>query len=567
MKRFFYDFGRALRVLIASAVVCAAAVACVDTKLPDDGDDSGDDNSGSGGNTEQTKPVSSNERVNREVIDAQLDTLYLWNEAYRRTTRDFKQAYDDYLTDVLGQMHYKGENLQDGYASGSYWYFYTYITREKAGSSTRASYYDKELWHGYGLYLVPVYADEGRSRLYLVPLWVYPGSPADKAGIARGDIISKIDGVNITENTLSMSFADIYYDEFDSRETHTFTLIDLESNGSTTEVATLSLDTANYYPTPILFTQTYDIRGHRIGYLVYNGFESPYDDDLLAVLDGFAAEGITDIIIDLRYNGGGDVDTCRKLASVLGGSACEGKIFEYTRYNDERMAMRHCDPADHTTYPKRPFDSELAVRCNFPFGRIHLICTSNTASASELLINSLRGVDVTVEVVASEYTNGKDVGMEVYFPQKPYSGYYYTLAPISFQNYNAKGESDFDNGFPPTVEVLPDESGRTYEDYIPYNWGFPVDWGMELDAERTMPMFDYVADAVYDIVGGDYKVGELEIADGVQTGGPATRSRTAELHRVPMQRVEIGVATRSGEQPSHRDNPLKKNMFRIAGQN
>ena len=189
---------------------------------------------------------------------------------------------------------------------------------------------------------------------------------------------------------------------------------------------------------------------HKIGYMVYNGFDAAYDDDLLDSLRKFRDAGITDLVLDLRYNGGGHVISAKMLATCIAGEKCRGEVFQYYRYNDGRMA----DPAKprnrreiRTIRRKRSFTRISATATTT--GRtsrstpstcrdIYVLTTGSTASSSEAVINGLRGIDVGVTLIG-EKTNGKNVGMEIdKFDDGDYS---YELAPITFEGYNAKEET------------------------------------------------------------------------------------------------------------------------------
>lgn len=189
---------------------------------------------------------------------------------------------------------------------------------------------------------------------------------------------------------------------------------------------------------------------HKIGYMVYNGFDAAYDDDLLDSLRKFRDAGITDLVLDLRYNGGGHVISAKMLATCIAGEKCRGEVFQYYRYNDGRMA----DPAKTQKQTGNTYDQGKALFYeNFSYGnyygadltqyaldlpRIYVLTTGSTASSSEAVINGLRGIDVGVTLIG-EKTNGKNVGMEIdKFDDGDYS---YELAPITFEGYNAKEET------------------------------------------------------------------------------------------------------------------------------
>ena len=530
---------RAIHIIAEFAVVQAAVLlmACHSFRqesdpVPDNGDESID------------------ERVNREVIDAQLDSLYLWNEAYRETTHDMNQSYDKYLKDVLSQMYRAGVNLQDGYKSGNNWHFYTYITREAAsGSATRADD-KKEKVLGLGMSVRPVHFDNS-SRVYLIVEYVIPDSPAKSAGIERGDVIGKINGVQVTQNNYG-SYSSIYYDEFESSTKYSFSILQsLAADGTPSYGSAVEVTTDYHYATPVVLWRIYKIKGHSVGWIVYTGFKTGYDEDLQKVFDRFREERVTDIIFDLRYNGGGDVESCCKTASILAGGDCAGEVFLYYRYNAERMRKRKCNVNDYRTYNRRMFDTELARKYGFDFEKIHIVGTSATASASELLVNSLRGVGKRVVVVACENTNGKDVGMEIYKPVKSYDGYRYTLAPISFQCYNARGESDYDDGFAPDLRPAVD-----YEGYVPSPWGLSYN-----RKTKEIELNDYLADALMDIA-GTFTADDVEVVS--PEGGSDTRA--GGLCGL-AEREGVAIGMRNIEPAFDRGgNIFKNNMYEIVAE-
>ena len=137
-----------------------------------------------------------------------------------------------------------------------------------------------------------------------------------------------------------------------------------------------------------------------------------------------------------------------------------------------RLGEAPYNAADPGYYRHDPIATALLSAVGL--SRIYVLCTDYTASASELVINGLRGLDIEVRLIGSR-TNGKNVGMEVH--EKTFGDYEYEFSPITFYIANGKGESDYGNGFAPDVEV---------ED-VPFYWTetdekkeyHPLDWGDE----------------------------------------------------------------------------------------
>ena len=411
--------------------------------------------------------------VNKNYTTPILDEYYLWNEDFRELTLDYNQAYDDFVNNTLSSMT---TNILDGHwENGKRQYIYSYIQRYSASSASAAlaefTRAGKTPVSGYGFYAEPAILDYSGSYYFLIN-WVYPDSPAAVAGLKRGDIIGKVNGTVINESNVENIFYDYFYYYPTVGTKTTFSICDYDFNTSKPSYgadADVELTATSYYETPVIYSTVFSSKEDpsiKIGYMVYNSFESEYDDDVAKVFETFREDGINNIILDLRYNGGGAVSSARMIASALaganGGTSGNEKVFEYYRRNDERMEKMGLDKDNYETYESEPFDVSVATKYGFNLDNIYVIATVNTASASELIINSLRGIDVPVKIVGTT-TNGKNVGMEV-MSFGPVDGYTYVFAPISFQSYNAKGESNYSNGFEP--DVLAD-----YSMYVPNDWG------------------------------------------------------------------------------------------------
>jgi hypothetical protein len=211
---------------------------------------------------------------------------------------------------------------------------------------------------------------------------------------------------------------------------------------------------------------------HKIGYLVYASFDAAFDGELLDALQAFKDAGINDLILDLRLNGGGYVMSSRMLASCIAGARCEGQVFQYYRYNDARMEypeMTAAETGQAYDESKERFYEEFiygdyrgadlrGYALDLP--RLYVIVSSGTASASEAVVNALRGIGLEV-VLVGQKTNGKNVGMEgVYLEDGAYE---YLFMPVSFQGYNARLETVDPNGLVP--DALKGDWNNGYEEF------------------------------------------------------------------------------------------------------
>lgn len=248
---------------------------------------------------------------------------------------------------------------------------------------------------------------------------VEAASPAGKAGIRRGWQIKKINGSE-TINTGNASF--IVENVFNSNSTR-FTF--QKPDGSTVDV---TLNAATYQEQPIMFDSVYQANSKKVGYLVFNSFlgdTTQIYNDFQRIFNRFAGENVTDVVVDLRYNGGGYVKVQEKLANYLVKSSANGNVMMKQEFNNK--------------YTRYNSSTNFRKQGSLNADRIFFIVSSSTASASELLINNLKPY-TDVVLVGPSKTYGKPVG---FFPIEV-GGWY--IFPVSFRTTNKNGESSYFNG-------------------------------------------------------------------------------------------------------------------------
>lgn len=185
-----------------------------------------------------------------------------------------------------------------------------------------------------------------------------------------------------------------------------------------------------------------------VGYIQFNDHDVGAQDDLITSFRQLRDQGVQDLVLDLRFNSGGFLYIALSTASMITGPGSQGKVFETLRYNDKRSArtaqstMLYSGSVQfgETQYP---VGSQLP-QLNLP--RVFVLTSGRTCSASESIINSLRGIDVQVIRIGST-TCGKPYG----FSQK--NNCEWAFFPIEFQGFNAKGFGDYTTGFTPTCQV------------------------------------------------------------------------------------------------------------------
>ncbi len=422
-------------------------------------------------------------------VDQRLQDEYYWLDEYKEklNTFDYTLAYDKFLSTSLLSMT---TNMEDGYVVKDTRYLYSYITQE---SATRAD--DDRMENSFGILIAGRYFGGSNNTAIFVVEHVYPGSPAANAGLKRGDTISKVDNATIPEPTSNLQQ---YYTLRNKLESGTGSItIEGETYDKQTQkdiVYRKSLTAADYLPSPVAHYTVLEFDeavakvinpdGKKIGYLSYLGFESEYDAELIEAMEYLAAKGITDLILDLRVNGGGSVNTSTMLGSMLLSEEYVGKTYATLKRNPKNKLFPAEYLNDDCLITKNGLGDEFKNKDlpNLDLPELWVIASNSTASASEMVIKGLEGLDVPVHIVGKT-TNGKNCGMDVM--EKTFGSYIYTYAPITFMNYNAKGDNDYADGIKPQVNFddYYNESNiqSSYQTYQCYVFPMPMNEWAELN--------------------------------------------------------------------------------------
>ncbi len=191
--------------------------------------------------------------------------------------------------------------------------------------------------------------------------------------------------------------------------------------------------------------------GRKVGYVLFNDHHEGAQDALIAAIENLKASGVQDLVLDMRFNSGGFLYVAQTAASIVTGPEKEGQVFEQVRFNDKREAESRASVFRFSTTVRSP---EVTYPRGYPLPqlslpRVYVLSSSLTCSASESVVNGLRGVDVQV-ILVGETTCGKPYG----FQRKDNCGY--AFFPIEFQGFNAKNFGDYTTGFAPTCTVADD---------------------------------------------------------------------------------------------------------------
>ncbi|GMU69634.1 MAG: hypothetical protein AMXMBFR37_19660 [Steroidobacteraceae bacterium] len=281
--------------------------------------------------------------------------------------------------------------------------------------------------------------------------YIHPGagSPATMAGIARGARVLAIDGVDLV-NSNSNADIDLLNDALfplGTGESHSFTIQDL--GGGT---RTVSMTSASVAAVPVQNVGTIATATGAVGYLAFHDHIATSEQGLVDAITMLRNAGVVDLVLDMRYNGGGFLDIASELAYMIaGGTRTSGQTFEQLQFNDQHPTTNPVTGAALTPVPFHATAEGFSVAQGTPLpsldlGRVYVLTGPDTCSASEAVINSLRGIDVEVIQIGST-TCGKPYG---FYPADNCGTTYFS---IQFRGVNAQQFGDYADGFSPLNSV------------------------------------------------------------------------------------------------------------------
>jgi len=285
---------------------------------------------------------------------------------------------------------------------------------------------------------------QNSGNIFVIILYVYRGSPAEKAGLKRGDIIVGMNGAPITES----NYMELYYSSSIS-----LTLGHLNEMTITEDKATVYRMTAvEMYENPVNKDTVIVAGGKRVGYLCLTSFQTESEGDLKRIFADFKSKGVTDVVLDLRYNGGGYARTAQVLSSILAPSSAvrNKEVYVKQKWNDALTTYwgnRGVDLSER-------FIDTLSVNMNL--NRLYVLTTDNTASASEATIIGLKPyMDVVLVggTTHGKYCGGYLLSPEDYYDNKAYYSDFsnWGMYLMVYRYMNKNNYPDFTHGMEPTI--------------------------------------------------------------------------------------------------------------------
>lgn len=343
--------------------------------------------------------------------------------------------------------------------SGVVAYFDTLKTNELTDSGAKKDNYHFNLptdeWqrqsqsgvtYGYG-FNIKILANSAPRQAVIS--YTEPNTPASNQNLARGFELVAVDGIDFVNTTSSSEVALISASLFPEQtgKTTEFVFKDINTNQN----RTVTLTSQNITSQPVVNVRT-DLADGDVGYFQFNSHNAIAEDQLYNAFNQFAASNIKDLVIDVRYNGGGFLQMASQVAYMIAGRAnTQGKVFERTVFNDKNP---NTNPVTGQTLSPMPFTNQFVGFADNPatvpgsalptlnLNRVFVLTTSSTCSASEAIINGLRGADIEVIQIGSG-TCGKPYG---FYPTDNCATTYFT---IQFSGINNKGFGEYADGFAP----------------------------------------------------------------------------------------------------------------------
>lgn len=378
----------------------------------------------------------------RDWLYAYMDAIYLWYreipdvDAAGYTVAKYgsaPDAMDAYFQALKTPRHTASGKLEDNFS-------FTYPTDQWNALSQSG------LYVSYGVQFAALTTKPPRD--YRVA-YTEPRRPTSNDVIERGAKILSVDGVDLVngDDTDTLNAGLFPSDE---GERHSFRIRDVD--GSERDIM---LTAAAVTETPVQNVKTVTTATGAVGYMLFNDHIATAEGQLIDAVNTLKNAGVSDLVLDIRYNGGGYLDIASELAYMIAGrDRTSGKPFEQLRFNDKNPLAGSSDATTDFHRTTVGFDPSVSSGSALPtlnLGRVFVLAGPGTCSASEAVVNGLRGVDVDV-VLIGDTTCGKPYG---FYPEDNCGLTYFA---IEFQGVNAKSFGDYADGFVPQCNVADDFS-------------------------------------------------------------------------------------------------------------
>ncbi|MGJ1312215.1 S41 family peptidase [Sphingobacterium lactis] len=354
-------------------------------------------------------PAGSNRYINDWILDS-MQVYYYWNTSLPKNP-DLDKSPLNFFAAL--------KNPQDRFS-------------RLYNASVSESFYPSPV-HSFGFELI-LYENTGGDVQATVAL-VVPGSVAQNAGVQRGQTINRINGTQVTENNIQ----DLIRTSVAQRT------IALEIAGA----GTITLSAGSISENSVYLYKVFDDMPKPTAYLFYNSFDGRYRQNLQQAFAAFKYAGATELILDLRYNAGGDVGVCAALAAVLSKVNATDSFLEYRGNSHAGTRKETFAKTISKTYSGTPFSFTELQNMRLSLDRVFILTGGHTASAAEFLIKALRPYTEVIQI--GERTLGKDMASFSIKDNNSGKNNTWNIEPLVFKLYNARSEGDYPSGLEPDI--------------------------------------------------------------------------------------------------------------------
>lgn len=288
--------------------------------------------------------------------------------------------------------------------------------------------------------------------------YIYPGSPFEQYGVTRGAVMTKIAGKNVEddEEGFTQEKLTIFNENYKkSPQSFTFRLVDGKEVSFTASMSA-SLATRPGLITRIIRPEEYPGLAEPVGYFLYQGFKANFLDDINKAMTSFHDAGVHSLIVDLRYNGGGDARASQLLVDYLAPLSAVGKPYVIRKHNAYLASLDESYSDEANTTKIEGNNNSLTLN------KLYFIVGGGSASASEMVINGLKPYYGTKQQMVGDTTYGKPNGMYVLmypgykadyeaYNKNDYTNLQWVFLPICFYNENSQGQQIPEKGFVPDL--------------------------------------------------------------------------------------------------------------------
>ena len=285
--------------------------------------------------------------------------------------------------------------------------------------------------------------------------YIIANSDAANKNIKRGDFFTAVNGTKITAGNYQSLL-------FSANENYTLNLADYNGTTIVGNGKSVSLTKTVLTENPILVNKVITSGTHKIGYLVYNAFYADFDSKLNDAFGALKSAGVTDLVLDLRYNSGGSILSATRLASMITGQFT-GKVFAFLRLKPKINDYFEAENPDALyNYFTDKIGSTAINSLNLT--KVYILTSASSASASELVINGLEPHINVIQI--GDVTVGKNVGSVTLYDSATFGSenrnpkHKYAMQPIVLKIVNSVGFGDYFNGLQP--DYLLKETISTY---------------------------------------------------------------------------------------------------------